>query len=55
MYVQRGEEKIEMICLFGLDVLKKLGGRLELDVKNKSGKIIIYTFPVLSYLSMPSV
>lgn len=41
VYVQRGEEMIEMICLFGLDALEKLGGVLEIDVKNKSGKIII--------------
>ena len=39
--VQRGEEKLEMVCLFGLDALEKLGGKLELDVRNKSGKIII--------------
>jgi hypothetical protein len=41
VYVQKGEEKLEMICLFGLDALEKLGGKLELDVRNKSGKIII--------------
>ncbi|MCI2413233.1 MAG: hypothetical protein MPI47_07930 [Cuniculiplasma sp.] len=40
-YVQRGNEVMEMICLFGLDALEKLGGKLEIDMKNKSGKIII--------------
>ncbi len=40
-YVQRENEIIEMICLFGLDALEKLGGKLEIDMKNKSGKIII--------------
>jgi hypothetical protein len=40
-YVQRGNEVMEMICLFGLDALEKLGGKLEIDMKNKSGRIII--------------
>ncbi|MCL5732098.1 MAG: hypothetical protein M1285_01745 [Candidatus Thermoplasmatota archaeon] len=40
-YVQRGNQTIEMICLFGLDALEKLGGVLEIDMRNKTGKINI--------------
>ena len=40
-YAERGVETIKMICLFGLDALEKLGGKLEIDMKNKTGRIII--------------
>ena len=40
-YAERGEETIKMICLLGLDALEKLDGKLEIDMKNKTGRIII--------------
>ena len=41
MFVQKGEQTVEMISLFGLDALEKLGGVLEIDMKNKTGKVNI--------------
>ena len=40
-YKESGMLTTEMVCLFGLDALEKLGGKLEINMKDKIGKIII--------------
>jgi hypothetical protein len=39
MYAERGERSAEMISLFGLDALEKLGGKLEINMREKTGTI----------------
>lgn len=41
IYKAKGVESAEMINLFGLDTLEKLNGKLEINMRDKSGNITI--------------